>query len=72
MSKQESKIKVLFRSGRIDLVKNHEGEMKLRSDRPGTLRRLIGNHTEILRDRTGYYSKIQPEAAGILVVGLLE
>lgn len=69
--KQESKIKVLFRNGRIDVVKTEKGEIKVCSDRPGTLRRLMGKRVEILKDRAGYFSKIEEGSVGPLVTGLL-
>lgn len=70
--KQENKIKVLFGTGRVDVVKNRDGQFKLRADRPGLLRRLMGKGTEIFSDKRGYYTGITPETINKMILGLLD
>ena len=69
---KKTKVKILFGSGSIDLVKDKKGKIKIRCDRSGTLRRIMGRSTEISHDGKGNTTIIKPEAVGKMVMGLLE
>lgn len=70
--RRETKIKVLFGTGRVDVVRNDKGEFLLRADRPGTLRRVAGQGTEIGQDNRGYLTRVEGQDVGRLIFGLIE
>jgi len=70
-STRETKVKMLFGSGRIDVMKTQEGQIRVRSDKPGTLVRVMGRGTKVDHDRQGYFTEATPDAVQKMFIGLL-
>jgi len=62
---------MLFGTGRIDVMKTQEGQIRVRSDKPGTLVRVMGRGTKVDHDRQGYFTETTPEALKQMMIGLL-